>query len=305
MLRMRRALVMLLTVGCSSTEAARAPLEAGPDPRDHVFGGDRPVEVFRAPDAADPKEPLPLVMVLHGYGASGLLQSLYFGLDALVDEKKFLLVAPDGRENAGGSRFWAAVDGCCEAASGEKVDDVKYLTGLVDEIASVWSVDRRRVYLVGHSNGGAMAYRLGCDPKNPFAAAFLLAPAFFAEHTTCAPSVPFSIRHVHGTADETVAFEGGSIGLLGPTLKYTSATAAVEAWAKLNGCAATPDESAAPIDLDRAVAGAETKITRYPSCREGVATELLTMEGSTHVPFDLTPDLGRHVWEFLASHPRP
>lgn len=295
---------MLIVVGCSSAASTTPAVDGGPSPADHVFGGDRPVAFFRAPEDADPRKPRPLVVVLHGYGASGLLQAVYFRLDKLVGEKQFLLAAPDGSPNDKGTRFWAAVDGCCDSG-GKKVDDVKYLTALVEEIASVWSVDRKRVYLVGHSNGGAMAYRLACEPSHPFAAAVLLAPAYFAEGTRCAPTTPISIRHLHGTADETVSYDGGSIGLLGPTLTFPSAPATVEAWAKMNGCAAAPDESAAPLDLDLDVPGAETKIRRYPSCRGGVATELLSMTGSKHVPLNLTPDIGQQVWSFLEAHPRP
>ncbi|MBK7401882.1 MAG: alpha/beta fold hydrolase [Myxococcales bacterium] len=304
---MRRLAWFLLLGACSSSSPAAidagVDADTGPSPEDHVFGGDRPVVFFRSPEGADPKKPLPLIVVLHGYGASGLLQSVYFRLDKLVDEKQFLLVAPDGSSNKGGPRFWAAVDGCCEA-DGKKVDDVKWIKGLVDEIASVWTVDPKRIFLVGHSNGGAMAYRLACEPSHPFAAAFLLAPAFFEAHTACAPTQPISIRHLHGTADETVAYDGGTIGLLGPTLSFVSAPKAVAAFAAHNGCAATPDESAPAVDLDLDLPGAETKPARYLGCRDGVATELYTLAGAKHVPLNLTPELGRQIWSFFEAHPR-
>ncbi len=300
---MRRIPLLVALAGCAAPSSTPAPADTGPPPEEHVFGGERPVVFFRAPDGADPKQPLPLVLVLHGYGASGLFQSVYFRLDKLVEEKKFLLIAPDGMPTDKGTRFWAAADGCCESG-GKKVDDVRWLTGLVDEVASVWSVDRKRIFVVGHSNGGAMAYRLACEPTHPFAAAFLLAPAFFQEHTKCAPTQAISIRHVHGTADETVAYGGGTISLLGPALSYVSATKAVDAFAKFNGCGASPDLAAPALDLDLDLPGAETKITRYPGCRDGVATELLSIEGGKHVPLNLTPDLGRQIWSFLESHPR-
>jgi polyhydroxybutyrate depolymerase len=305
---MRHAWLALLLLGCSSAPApASAPADAvvdtAPDLEELEFGGDRPVKV-RAPLGADPKVARPLVVVLHGMGASGLLQSVYFRLDKLVTEKDFLLVAPDGMPNGSGTRFWAATDGCC-MSGGKVVDDVKYLIGLVDDVARVWNVDRRRVFLAGHSNGGAMAYRLACEPNQPFAAAFMLAPAFFAKHTTCAPTQPISIRHVHGTADETVQYDGGSLSLLGPTLTYLSAPAAVAAWAKLNGCGDAPDMSAPPLDLDLNAPGAETRIARYAGCKGGVTTELLSMEGGKHFPVNLTADFGRSLWEWLAAHPRP
>ena len=305
------SLVSLALSGCSSSGAAspaptdaavEAAVDAGPALEDLEFGGSRPAKV-RFAEGADPRVARPLVVVLHGMGASGLLQSIYFRLDKLVAEKDFLLVAPDGMPNGSGTRFWAATDGCC-TSGGAVVDDVKYLTGLVDEIGRTWNVDRKRVYLVGHSNGGAMGYRLACAPNQPFAAAFLLAPAFFAEHTTCAPTQPISLRHVHGTADETVKYDGGSLSLLGPTLTYLSAPAAVAAWAKLNGCADVSDTSAAPIDLDLDQPGAETKIARYGGCKGGVTTELLSIQGGRHFPVNLTPDVGREIWAWLLAHPR-
>ena len=260
--------------------------------------------MFRSPDGADPKKPLPLVMVLHGYGASGFLQAAYFGLDKLVNDKQFLLVAPDGTPDKGGKRFWNAVDACCDF-DGKKIDDVKYLTGLVEEIASVWTVDRKRIYLVGHSNGGAMSYRLACDAAQTFAAAFVLAPLFYSDLTKCNPKAPISIRQLHGTDDETVAYDGVGDAAGALVSHYPSAPKVVEAWAKWNGCSATPDVSAPAVDLDRGVAGSETKITSYPSCRDGTVTELWTLQGSKHIPMNLAPDVGAQIWSYLSAHPKP
>jgi polyhydroxybutyrate depolymerase len=305
---MRCAAISMLLLGCSPASPSASPsadveVDAGPALQEIEFGGDRPVTV-RAPAGADPKVARPLVVVLHAMGATGFLQSIYFRLDKLVDEKNFLLLAPDGMINASGTRFWAAADGCC-TSGGKVVDDVKYLTGLVDEVAKVWTIDRKRVFLAGHSNGGAMEYRLACEPNQPFAAAFMLAPAFFAEHTTCAPTQPISIRHVHGSDDGTVKYNGGALSLLGPTLNYLAAPAAVALFAQLNGCGATPDTSAAPIDLDLDAPGAETTVARYTGCNGGVSTEFLTMQGGRHFPGNLTTDIGRSIWSWLEAHPRP
>jgi len=306
---MRTACLALVLLGCSSsTPRAAAPedepeVDAGPTLADHVFGGDRPVRV-RAPQGADPKVARPLVVVLHAMGASGYVQSIYFRLDKLVEEKGFLLLAPDGLTNAGGTRFWAASDGCC-TSGGKVVDDVKYLTGLVEEVARVWNVDRKRVFVAGHSNGGAMEYRLACEPNQPFAAAFMLAPAFFAETIACAPTQPLSIRHVHGSDDSNVKYAGGALSLLGPTLNYLPAPAAVASFARMNGCSDVPVTTDAPIDLDLDAPGPETTITRYPGCRDGVTTELLTMVGGRHFPGNLTTDVGRSIWGWFEAHPRP
>jgi polyhydroxybutyrate depolymerase len=305
---MRHGWLALLLLGCSpASEPARPATEetidAGPALEDLEFGGDRPVKV-RAPAGADPRVARPLVVVLHAMGATGYLQSIYFRLDKLVDEKNFLLLAPDGMRNASGTRFWAAADGCC-TSGGKVVDDVAYVTGLVEEVAKVWNVDRKRVFVAGHSNGGAMEYRLACEPNQPFAAAFMLAPAFFAEHITCAPTQPLAIRHVHGSDDGTVKYAGGALSLLGPTLNYLPAPAAVAAFAKLNGCGDMPDTSVPPLDLDLDAPGAETTVLRYAGCNAGVTTELLTMAGGRHFPGNLSTDIGRSIWSWFEAHPRP
>ncbi len=296
---MKRAAVVLamIAVSCSSGEDTKATTDAAPEPEEKVFGGDRPVPLFRAPEGVDPKQPLPLVMILHGFGAGGLVQSLYFRLEKLVNDKKFLLVAPDGTVNKSGSRFWNAVTNCCDFDN-SGVDDVKYLTGLIDEIAATHAVDKKRVFLVGHSNGGAMAYRLACDAASRFAAVVTLAPPFYGDMGKCNPSEPVAIRHMHGTADETVAFDGGE------PVGQPTARASADAWAKWNGCGAMPTD-AAPIDFDRAVAGAETKVSTWSACRATSVVELWTMQGSSHIPADLAPDLPDTIWSFFATHPKP
>jgi poly(3-hydroxybutyrate) depolymerase len=104
---------------------------------------------------------------------------------------------------------------------------------------------------------------------------------------------------MHGTADETVSFDGGK------PVGNPSARATVDAWAKWNGCGATPDESAPAIDFDRSVAGAETKISTFGACRASSTVELWTMEGSSHIPADLAADMPERLWSFFAAHPKP
>ncbi len=109
--RILHSCVWLLLCGCSSSGASTTAPDSG-SPEDHVFGGDRPVSYFRSPDGADPKQPVPLVMVLHGYSAGGYAQVIYLRPERLVNEKKILLVAPDGKvdskETASGTRSTTA-----------------------------------------------------------------------------------------------------------------------------------------------------------------------------------------------------
>lgn len=304
-------------IGCSSSGSSpNAAVDAGSDGarEQHVFGGDRPVSYFRAPETIDPQKPLPLVLLLHGYSAGGYVQAIYLRLEPLVESKQILLVAPDGTPDSKGNRFWNAVDLCCDFDH-TGIDDVKYLTNLVDEIAAWYPVDRKRVYLVGHSNGGAMAYRLACDATDKFAAAWVLAPVFWSAPTPtdtsfpkCKPSMPIAVRQVHGTADKEVPYDGGPAsavdGPSAPMADYASAPTVTAAWAAWDGCDPAFDDSTPPIDFDLGVPGAETKIRKWNGCKSGSTVELWTMQGSGHVPDNLAPDLPETIWQFLSAHSR-
>ncbi len=287
---------------CSSTGTTTTPggtSDAGAEPP--LLGGARPLAYIRTPDGWDGKKPLPLVLLIHGYSAGGLAQAIYFGLGNLVDEKQVILIAPDGTFDAGNKRFWNAVDTCCDFDK-KGIDDVKYLTGLVDEVASRYAVDTKRVYLIGHSNGGAMTLRLACDAPGKFAAAFELAGPFWSDpEARCTPSSPIALRVVHGTKDESVPYDGGSLDSGDPGRSVGPAGIAAF-FAKKNGCADTP-APASPVDIEASLPGAETKVSRYEGCKPGADVELWTIEGGGHLPA-ISATFRNAAWDFFSAHAR-
>lgn len=273
-----------------------------PPPDPLPLGGARPVSYFATPDDWDGKTPLPLVVVTHGYGVGGLAQVIFFDLQPLVNEKKIMLVAPDGLFDSAGSRYWNAVDTCCDFDHRGN-DDVAYLTGLVAEIAAKYPTDPKRVYVVGHSNGAAMAMRLACDESGTFAAVFELAGPFWSQpESQCHPTHPVAIRVLHGTADTEVPYDGGAIGDV-DNLYSPGAQAVASFWAEKNGCNPAPDTSAPNMDLEMGIAGAETTVTRWGGCAPDGDVELWSMQGAGHIPY-LTPDFHEIVWNFFAAHSR-
>ena len=105
-------------------------------------------------------EALPLVVSLHGYGGDFMEQDAYFGLSDLMGEYGFALLLANGTRDDEGLRFWNATDLCC-GVSERKRDDAGYLRALVEAAGEYVNVER--VFVVGMSNGGFMAYRLACD----------------------------------------------------------------------------------------------------------------------------------------------
>ena len=286
------------TTVATTTEAATtvapspATEVAGPDPL-----ADRPFEVF-VPTTYDAATPMPLVVLLHGYGASGIIQNLYFGLQPLAESRGFLYVHPDGTINQVGKQFWNATDACC--GFGSTVDDVGYLTALVENVQSNYNVDPKRIFFVGHSNGGFMSYRMACDRPDMVAAIASLAGATWEDNTKCDPSQPVSVLQIHGTADETIGFEGGT--LLGND--HPGARETVADWSTNNGCTGPTADLATPLDLDASIDGDESTVTEYTDCPVGGAVELWVIPDAPHVP-PLSASFGADIIDFLFAHPKP
>ncbi|HEX4621848.1 MAG TPA: alpha/beta fold hydrolase [Myxococcaceae bacterium] len=276
--------------------------DAGADAGTSFDGGlvaSRPYPLVVPPGYAG--QPTPLVILLHGYGASGAEQEAYFQLTPVAKAQTFLYAYPDGTLDSHGLRFWNATDACCNF-DGRAVDDVAYLNAVIDDVERKYNVDPKRVFLVGHSNGGFMAHRMACDASARVAAMVSLAGAQWDDISRCQPSQTVAVLQVHGTADLVIAYDGGSTGVGTGAGLYPAARTTVGDWAAFDGCGAL-DTSAPNLDLDTLIPGPETTVGRYLGCDGGTA-ELWSIQGGSHVP-SLTPNWGNLVYGFLSAHARP
>lgn len=259
---------------------------------------ERPFDVF-VPSSYDPASPTPLILLLHGYTGSGESQEAYFGFEPLAESRGFLYVHPDGTVDARGEQYWNATDACCSFGS-DVPDDEAYLLLIIDQVSADYNVDPNAVFFAGHSNGGFMSYRMACRHADKIAGVASLAGATFADTADCAPSEPVSVLQVHGTDDEVIAYDGGSI--LGST--YPSARQTVDSWAAYNSCDATPTSTEDALDLDGSIDGADSDVDALAGCEQDVAVELWTIDGGRHVP-PVTTEFSASVVDFLLAHPKP
>lgn len=241
---------------------------------------------------------IPLVVLLHGYGASGAQQESYMKFESVAEKNKFILVYPDGTTDSVGKRFWNATDACCNFFS--EVDDDAYLLSILKEVESNYSIDAKRIYFVGHSNGGFMSYRMACRHPDRIAAIASLAGASFFKETDCGAKSSVSVLQVHGTKDETILYEGGQI--LGNS--YPSAFASASQWATVNQCTKNAVSRSTKLDLEGNIAGDETSIKAWTNCQNSSEVELWTVENATHIP-TLSSTFATKIWEFFAAHPKP
>lgn len=253
-----RWLCVALAIGCTEAPVLE---DAGVErPPEEIGPSERPARFF-SPGAHDGTTALPLVVLLHGYSVNAMLQDAYFALTRHARSEGFYLILPDGTRDSDGQPHWDVI--------GAAVDDHAYLRGLIEEASALVPV--RSVYLIGHSNGGFMAYRLACDSSDLVDAIASLAGS---DALGCASS-DVAILQIHGTADGTIAYEGGTIA----GLTYPGAQAVVDDWAARLGCTGSHDGEA--LDLVSSIDGAETRTLEHDGCR-GAA--LWSMEGADHIP---------------------
>jgi polyhydroxybutyrate depolymerase len=300
------ALLAALALACGGDDDGEGGPDAGSEVADAAVTGDaggdlldeRPYQLL-VPEGHDASQPSGLILLLHGYTSSGMAQLLYFGLAAVAEEEDLLVAYPDGTTDSLGSRFWNATDACCDF-NGTGVDDVAYLTAVLDDVGERFALDPARVFAVGHSNGGFMAHRLACDRADRLAAIVSLAGATWADPAACQPSQAVSVLQIHGDDDETILYAGGSIF----DGAYPSAPVTVATWAERNGCDAPPEPTDARVDLVSILDGDETHEDRAVGCPAAGGVELWTMEGGGHAPPLTQPGFARAVVDFLLDHPR-
>jgi len=250
--------------------------------------------------------PTPLLLMIHGYSSDSTLHEAYFKLAPLAESEGFLYVRSDGLPDIVAKRGWNATDACC-IFQPNPPDDLTYLTVVLDDVVAKYNVDPKRVFIVGHSNGGFMSNRLACELSSRIAAVVSLAGGNWKNPAHCVATSPVSYLQIHAPNDPTIDYDGGKLWFLAP--EYPSAHETVAVWAGENGCGNTLAPTGATVDLISSVAGAETTVEAYSGCTAGTAVELWTMTGivpdeDAHQP-PLNATFPGLVWDFLSAHPKP
>jgi pimeloyl-ACP methyl ester carboxylesterase len=160
---------------------------------------DMPYALF-VPSSYAPGTPAPLIVDLHGLNITPLQQMLFDGTTDLADRFGFIVVAPMGYSLSG---WWGARSG----RPGE-LSELDAMT-LLKRIRQEYSVDRDRIYLMGHSMGGAGTYHLAEKYSDIWAA---VAPISAAGGITGPDAAQrfrsFATLLMHGENDSIVSVEG-------------------------------------------------------------------------------------------------
>jgi polyhydroxybutyrate depolymerase len=264
--------------------------------------------IVHIPPKYDPQQPMPVVLAFHGGGSNAEQMVKFCGLNETADKHGFIVVYPSG---TGRLEKLLTFNGgnCCGYAMTNKVDDVAFTKGLLDDLAKVVNVDPKRVYATGMSNGAIMSYLLASELSDRIAA---IAPVGGPMGTeTCNPKRPVPVIHFHGKGDEFAPFKGGKGKGVSGTDFY-SVDHSIKAWVKANGCKAEPTIVEIP---DKAKDGTKAAVMTYGGGREGAEVVLVAIDGMGHTWPGQQPAvkfLGKStrnvsaneiMWAFFQKHP--
>lgn len=240
----------------------------------------------------------PLILNLHGYTSNASQQQLYSNFMPIADTANFLMVYPNGTLLSG-QPFWNA------GISSILVNDINFLSNLIDSLRAQYNIDVNGIYSTGMSNGGFMSHTLACELSHRIAAIASVTGSIFNTQygSLCHPSRPVPVMQIHGTSDPTVPYAGNSAQAMMPI------DSVVNYWVIKNGCNPIPVFAAIPNSNTSDGCTAEHYV--YSGGYSGSSVELYKIIGGTHtwpgfplggVGTNLDINASKEIWRFFRQY---
>jgi len=250
-------------------------------PTDIRTGDFRRDYLLHIPSGYDGRTALPMVVVVHGAFDTAQGVEKITGFSELADRENFIALYPNGIGILGYFQHWNAGH-CCGKAQHDQIDDVGFVAAAIESASQRFNVDRSRIFMWGFSNGGMFTHRFAAEKSDLLAGAAALAGAIGSRtpETKAAwqmpkPARPVPFMIMHGTADESVPYEGGDSGHRGRGIFYRSVDDAAAFWTARNGCGA-------PEPLQYLAHGSVT-LTKWSSCTSTNPVWLYTIKDWGHI----------------------
>jgi len=252
--------------------------------------------ILYVPASYSPGTPAPLVLNFHGYTSNAFEQMFYGDFRPIADTAGFLVVHPMGTIDIIGNTHWNVGWGT------STVDDIGFTKALIDSLSAQYNINQDRIYSTGMSNGGFMSYQLACEMSERIAAIASVTGDFNVNQTTtCSPQHPMPVMEVHGTADQTVPYNGNIIFAPIPTT--------VNYWVDFNSCDTPATINDIP-DTDTSD-GCTAQHQVYMNGTNGAAVEHYKIINGVHawpgsafggVGTNQDIDASKEIWRFFSKY---
>lgn len=177
--------------------------------------------------------PTALVLYFHGHGGTAAGGDSGSGFSSLADQQHFIMAYGQGLpEGEGGPPFWADT-----GPIDYGVDDLHYVSLMLDDLQSKFCIDAHRIFATGFSNGGGMSNYLACNLAGRIAAFVPVSGDNYV--LRCHPTRPVPIMDIDGSADQLVPYQGIPASL-NPPWPEPSIPQQLQDWAKRDGCQQGP-----------------------------------------------------------------
>ncbi len=263
-----------------------------------VSSGEQRAYLVYVPKSYNATVPAPLVISIHGYAEWPAHQMEISHWNQLADQYGFIVVYPSGTQFPLRWRI-SSVQG----NDADLIQDVNFISDLIDTLSAEYNIDPRRIYANGLSNGGGMSFVLSCKLSQRIAAIGSVSGAYLLPWSDCTPARPVPAILFHGTSDPVVPFGGGPSAMF--NIPFPAIPEWVDTLAGHNGCDPAPE----PIAATGNVSGIQFK-----NCAASVI--FYTVAGGGHswpggeplpqwIVGTTTQDIDatRLMWDFFTRHP--
>ena len=193
-----------------------------------VSGGNE--RSFRVNLPSDTNDPIPLMIILHGLGETS---AAWYGVASYTTNQGFATVRPESgtflsNSGTGNVKLWNAI------LDTARFDDVLFISDVIDYMLTNYDfIDHDRIYVLGSSNGGYMAYRLACDLAYRITSFTSVIGNMFLDDDglDCIDQdrdIP--ILHIHGTEDPINSYYPGGNGVDILDDQYLTIIESIEFW---------------------------------------------------------------------------
>ena len=266
------------------------------------------------PENLDPGVPVPLIVDVHGYSSTSSTHMDLSGFNEIANTEGAIIVYPNGvpgknlptdpDENQAWNAGW-----CCAHASRDNIDDVGFITRVIEMTIEQENINSSRIYASGWSNGCAMVQRLAMEMSHVFAAVGCMSHYLITDYVDDYSPIP--IMEVHGFLDNVVLYETSLLSLpwaedmwTNPESVDTGAIENMHEWASYNQCT----DSMKTFETNEFFT-----IQGFDECENDAIVRLMTIFAAQHNPYannNADGSLGtqglvqtsEHVWDFLIQH---
>lgn len=280
------SILLIIFSGCKKNKTNSTSCYTNTNAQSIVHDGLNREYVIYIPTSYNGSNAVPMLFNFHGFGGSASDYMNTADMRSLAESDTFILVYPQG-SCSDGSSHWNP----CPLGGDNKstTDDLGFFEAMVNEISSQYNVDLERIYAVGYSNGGMMAYGLANYKSDLIAGVGSVSGAML--DCSGPTSHPMPIIDLHGTSDDVLPYNGDNY--------YSSVQTTLNYWINFNQTSTTPTittNNSGGMTIEHSV---------YDQGDSLVSVEHYKFIGGDHVWFNSTfqgQNTSELVWNFLSLY---